>query len=231
MKKFLLGLLVGLLIAGCGFGIYYYLTKDKADEKEAKGEEGENVGQAYKQYYTGDKISFNNESWHVITDSNASDDYVVALKDDYLSDLDGKPYYQCPVESDNGINCNGKMSNNYDDSIAKKYFDDTYINVLGKENLKQVDGYYVRLITIDELSALGCGKETVDKVCNEAPDWLWNDSTKSMSWAMSPVDNQDEVMTYSFGYKITGEHAVFANGVGSTLGVRPVINLLKSSIE
>ena len=39
MKKFLLGLLVGLLIAGCGFGIYYYLTKDKADEKEVKDED------------------------------------------------------------------------------------------------------------------------------------------------------------------------------------------------
>lgn len=176
-----------------------------------------------KKYSVGDEITFNNEKWNVIKGSSENDDYVVVLKSTELKELSGKPYYECPPEDDNGINCNMKMSNDYNKSVAKKYFEETYINELGKENLKEVNNYYVRLITIEELRELGCD---TDNSCAKAPSWLL---TNKVSWTMSkPNENETDSM-YGFGDDMGPDIGEY--GVGSTLDVRPVINLLKSSIK
>lgn len=185
-----------------------------------------------KEYNVGDEINFNNEKWHVISKSLISDDYVVVIKDEGLSELKSKAYYECPKEDDNGLNCNMKMSNDYKKSAIKSYFDNTYVNLLGKNNLKEVNGYYVRLITVDELVALGCNLDS--ESCLNAPSWL---TSNFVSWTMShtttePTDDASLAFVYSFGFNsYTGDNGIYKYGVGSTLNVRPVINLLKSSIK
>ena len=183
----------------------------------------------YKQYNIGDEIMFNNEKWNVIKNSTEKDDYVVVLKATDIEELNGKPFYNCPAEDDNGINCSMKLTNDYQKSVAKEYFDTNYINILGKGNLKEINGYYVRLITIEELEALGCDLKT--NSCSNAPSWLTTDAAGIVSWTMSSSKTGSD-MQYSFGFdNYTGVNGIRDNGVGSTLDVRPVINLLKSSIK
>ncbi len=231
-------------VCGIGFGVYGMMQsaqkdgqisdlkqqideiRNNLDEPLNKNDES---GIIYAQYYIGDEVTFNGEKWHVIADSPASSDYVVVLKDQALKDLQGEPFYRCPEEDDNGINCNMKMSNDYQDSVAKQYFDNTYIDILGKNNLKEVDGYRIRLITIDELELLGCN--LAEQSCDDAPSWL---TDGNLFWTMShtstaPTNDASEADVYSFGLAFE-KKVIQISGVGSTLYVRPVVNLLKSSI-
>lgn len=229
-------------VCGIGFGVYGMLQisdKDnriselEAQIKEKSGnnsddQSGESIN-TYKQYSVGDTIIFNGESWHIIADSSANDDYVVALKDQVLEELAGKPYYECPEEDDKGINCSMKMSNDYNKSVAKQYFDNIYIDKLGKDNLKEIDGYYIRLITVGELESLGCDIE--EQSCEEAPSWL----ISNLSWTMSPTtetptNDASIASVYAFGTDLSG-NVIGQYGVGSTLNVRPVINVYKTKLN
>lgn len=228
----LIGILCVLVLVLGGY-IVYDKVLSKPAENETNNNQSDQTNEAInKEYHVGDEITFNNEKWHVITESTTSDDYVVVLKDQDLSDLKQKPYYECPEEDENDINCNMKMSNDYEKSVAKKYFDETYINTLNKNNLKEINGYYIRLITINELETLGCDLST--ESCSNAPSWL---TSNIVSWTMSyttdtPTDDASDAFVYSFGYdSYSNTNGIYKSGVGSTLNVRPVINLLKSSIE
>lgn len=218
-------------------GLSGYIVYDKilstsnttTNQKEASSIDTDN--KINKKYSVGDEITFNNEKWNVIKESNESDDYVVVLKSTVLDELTDKPYYNCPAENDNGLNCNMQMSNDYKNSVAKKYFEETYISKLGKENLKEVNNYFIRLITIKELRELGC--DTNNK-CDKAPSWLLSNT---VSWTMShasdtPTMDATKANVYAFGFdSYAGSTDIQTLGVGSAMSVRPVINLLKSSIK
>lgn len=216
-------IILSLLVVGLGGFIIY--------NKELGAYNNEAENKNYKKYSIGDEIIFNNEKWNVIKESTENDDYVVILKSTILNELSGNPYYKCPVEDDNGINCNMKMSNDYKDSVAKKYFEETYINQLGKENLKKVDNFFVRLITIEELRELGCD---INSKCDNAPEWLLSNS---VSWTMSHTTDSvtmdaSKASVYAYGFDNYNETTdIQILGVGSTIDVRPVINLLKNSIK
>ena len=248
-NKWLIIILILIILGLSGYITYDKVLKDKffsKEETKTKDATGNNTKEeknavtdnendknrttsnTYKQYNVGDAVVFNNEKWHVIKKSTEFDDHVVLLKDSEIAELNNKPYYECPKEDDNGINCSMKMTNDYQKSLPKKYFDNTYINTLGKNNLKEVNGYYIRLITVDELVTLGCSK--TDETCENAPKWLIGDT---ISWTMSySTPSQTEGFVYNFGYdNYTDEYSLTESGVGSTLSVRPVINLLKSSIK
>ena len=217
-NKFLIVLLLGCMffIGGCG-----------ADDYLDDGLDNQQSNKEYKEYKIGDVITFNKETWHVIKDSNKDEDYVVILKDERLIELDGMPYYECPPERDNGLNCSGWMSDSYEDSVAKEYFDKIYIKSLGENNLKNVDGYAVRLITLDELENLGCNVDL--KNCYEGPKWL---ISSRMIWTMTNnVERQGDVWAYGSLQNSTVYNELDSFGVGSTFNVKPVVNLLKDSIE
>lgn len=236
---------IACIVAACGigFGIYGMMQisdkdsriseletqiKEKSSDINSNNQSNESIN-TYKQYSVGDAINFNGESWHIIANSSATDDYVVALKDQVLDELAGKPYYECPEEDDNGINCSMKMSNDYNKSVAKQYFDNIYIDRLGKDNLKEINGYYVRLVTVGELESLGC--DTEERSCEEAPSWLMG----NLSWTMSPTtetptNDASKADVYAFGLDWSGKNVIGQYGVGSTLNVRPVINIYKNKI-
>lgn len=226
---------LSLLVLGLGGFIFYdkvlSTPNTPIDNKPNEDDSIDIDNNINKKYSVGDEITFNDEKWNVIKESTENDDYVVVLKSTILNELNEKPYYECPAEDDNGLNCNMKMSNDYKDSVAKKYFEENYISHLGKENLKEVNNYYVRLITIEELRELGC--DTNNK-CDKAPTWLLSDS---VSWTMSyasdaPTMDAVKANVYAFGLDSYNENSdIQTFGVGSTLNVRPVINLLKSSIK
>ena len=96
-------------------GLSGYIVYDKilstsnttTNQKEASSIDTDN--KINKKYSVGDEITFNNEKWNVIKESNESDDYVVVLKSTVLDELTDKPYYNCPAENDNGLNCNMQM--------------------------------------------------------------------------------------------------------------------------
>lgn len=223
-------IILSLLVIGLGSFIVY----DKIINTESKlnGDKSlDNDIKNNKKYNVGDEITFNNEKWNVIKESTENDDYVVVLKATTLKELDGKPYYECPPEDDNGINCSMKYSNDYKDSLPKKYFEETYISQLGKENLKKINNYFVRLITIEELRDLGCDS---NNKCDKAPSWLLSDT---VSWTMSDVrvsksEIVNEICAYAYGYDDYYEtYGINELVVSNLVDVRPVINLLKSSIK
>ena len=119
--------------------------------------------------------------------------------------------------------------------------EETYINTLGSDNLKEVDGYKIRLITTEELNAyLGwVNLNSTAKTDNEnanVPTWIYQNfgvlsdySSNNLYgyWTMTPCpDYSSRVWNVNSTGYLSNNDGVHDNGHG----VRPVINLLKSSI-
>ena len=133
-------------------------------------------------------------------------------------------------------NCDNK--NSYTTSKVKEFLEGTYINTLGADNLKEVDGYKIRLITVDELeSNLGytkrTGTNTYDYNSENTPTWVYKNFGENQNnvygyWTMTPHPNYSSNVWY-----VLSNGQVDGGGVGGSGGggVRPVINLLKSNIS
>ena len=105
-----------------------------------------------------------------------------------------------------------------------------YLPTIGESNLKEVDGYKIRLITVDELTSnLGCTSSS----CSSSPYASWvhqnfGDQSKNVYayWTMTPHPDYSSSVWYVGG---TGDLGYY--DVGGSGGVRPVINLLKANIS
>ena len=101
---------------------------------------------------------------------------------------------------------------------------------MGESNLKKVNGYKIRLITLEELIDLGdckfSNKYNCYK-CNKAPKWL--SSTATMTPSVSYEGDYDVWDFDASGHFV--DIIIVETGVSSTLDICPVINLLKSSIK
>ena len=134
---------------------------------------------------------------------------------------------------DDWSGCEGH--NDYEGSKVKEFLEGTYINTLGETNLKEVDGYKVRLITKEELQTnLGYATEMTGSYYEYS-------ATNTPSWVYQNFgENQNNVYGYctmtprsenSFGvWRVSGTGNLDYGSVYSGDGVRPVINLLKSNI-
>ncbi len=181
-----------------------------------KNENLDDVKTKYQSYKVGDKIKFHNEYWYVIKNSSIYDESVTVLKENKIEEVEQTSFYECPKEEIGNPSCS-TQTNDYEKSYAKKYFDEIYLKELGKENLKNIGGNQIRLLTYQELIDLGCRIE--ENTC-EGQDFLMKD----MSFTMTPYQ-EDQI--YAYGYTL--DFAPF--GVGSTFYIRPVIHLYKSKIE
>ena len=134
----------------------------------------------------------------------------------------------------------------YTNSKVKEMLEQQYLPTLGADNLKEIDGYKIRLITIKELqnnigvpTELITGRYFVDK--DNTPLWVYQNfgegnNNVSRYWTMTTAP-ADETDTYDSSIYIVepGSGEIFLNditdGVYNSVGVRQVINLYKSAVE
>ena len=200
-------------------------------------------------YVIGDQISFAGSNWYVIKNSSNEEDYVTLMKEKVLSSTelgeyayndtyDTMAYYWSDTCHDSNSygwtsyddsGCEGH--NDYEESKVKEYLEGTYINMIGETNLTEVDGYKIRLITTDELNQnLGwVNLNNTAKTDNEnanVPIWIYQNLNVSGYWTMTPHSEYSSNVLIVFSGGDLRSMSV-CDGSGS---IRPVINLLKSSI-
>ena len=192
---------------------------------------------SYKDYNAGEKVSYNNESYHVITNSDANTDYIVLLKDEALSHEDIVTYGGGEIITNNNeVNFHsGCSSNNIADGLCGfkdynhsdiKYLLDNWSFIL-KKDLKYVDGYTVRLIKTSELKD-NFNFDYVPNVTGEGyyelndPEYSW--LIDGFYWTMSSHENKDNTFYTMMNSKILYKY------IYDSAKVKPVINLKKSAL-
>ena len=178
---------------------------------------------------------------YICTSNNATSNYYGCTEAGQVIGVDEMSYYWSDTchslnvygytDSDDS-GCEGH--NDYEGSKVKEFLEGTYINTLGSDNLKKVDGYKIRLVTIEELN-VNLGWTALDKYATESdnsnvPMWIYSNFAETVInsstgyWTMTPNVNN----TYST-WNISS-NKLNAYYVSNHHGVRPVINLLKSSV-
>ena len=155
---------------------------------------GQDLGQVvvYDEYSIGDIVEFAGSNWRVIKNSTVDEDYVTLMKDIVLTNAElgeyaYKTYDIMPYYWDDGCHPNGygysnygyscDNKNNYSISRIKEFLEEMYIDTLGESNLKEVDGYKIRLITTNELND-NLGWNALDKYATDTenssvPTWVY----------------------------------------------------------
>ena len=206
-------------------------------------------------YVIGDVINFAGSNWRVIKNSTGNEDYVTLLKERVLTNSELGAYAldsgydtmeytwteTCHManhgySSYDFSNCG--ISNSYATSKVKEMLEGSYINTLGASNLKEVDGYKIRLITTNELHEnlgwvnLQATAQTDNDNAN-VPTWIYQNFGEGQNrvsgyWTMTPDSNYSSEVDDVTGTGYRGSSSAFNYGSN---GVRPVINLLKSAIQ
>ena len=190
---------------------------------------------AYKAYSVGDTFTLNGDSYHIIADSGASQDYVVALKDTPLTISEINSAGGTVTHAYSDTNSIGNISYHDSSSVYStsdiKRVVESWAQSKFTNELKTVDEYSVRLINISELEELGY--EQVDNgsakyypLNDDVPSWVY--SADFGYWTLTPcADTLDNVWKVSIIGKIYGE------GVHGNLdsAVRPVINVYKNKLQ
>ena len=198
-------------------------------------------------YAIGDTIEFAGSNWRVIKDSTSEEDYVTLMKETVLTNSElGSYAYNSTYDtmeytwtdnchnnnhgySSSSYSCNN--TNGYATSKVKEMLETRYLPTIGESNLKEVDGYKIRLITVDELTSnLGCTSSS----CSSSPYASWvhqnfGDQSKNVYgyWTMTPVPDCS-----FYVWIVISNGRVYDFSVDYyNYGVRPVINLLKSNIS
>ena len=176
-------------------------------------------------YQVGDLITVAGEQYYAIADSPNTQDYVVALKEKPLTVSEVNTYgSSIPVSATNQSGYGGMAfgTANYDSSNVKIVVDAWASNKFQNSELKTVDGYDARLITLSELNDLGFVKQSIP-VDENVPNWTYD----YQYWTMTVCGNPQmcTVKNYNFWRidKVTISHTYPT--------VRPVINVYKSAIQ
>ena len=205
----------------------------------------------YDEYLVGDTVEFAGSNWKVIKNSTAEEDYVTLMKETILTNSElgeyalGTGYETMSYYWDD--NCHPTAygysrdswscdnTNSYATSKVKEVLETRYLPTIGETNLKEVDGYKIRLITVDELTSnLGCASNGSSYTCTSSQyaTWVYQNFGNGQNdvygyWTMTP--NSDDSSSV---WRVNSSGKVSSNIVREDLnGVRPVINLLKSAIE
>lgn len=170
------------------------------------------IEKKYKEYNVGDIIEINDDNWYVINYSSTKEDYVTLINTNYEKSI---------------MNCNNK----YEISNEKRYFEGEYSNNLNVD-LKEIDGYKIRLIRLDEYSKLGTLiKKDIDKMrfdykINYNYDWVKDIN----SLTMTDVDYYYEVKDSCASWYIQGSTKEVLGKVNGFINIQPVINLAKEEL-
>lgn len=169
----------------------------------------------YTRYSIGDVVSFAGSEWYVIENSAAGNDYVTLMSAGIRT-----------------VSSFGDTSS-YGSSAVKNILEEYANSTLGSDNLKEINGYKIRLITKDELQQ-NLGYSTSLRASwyeysqENTPQWVYSYSAANMGyWTMSADgDRTDSLLCVAADGKLSS-----CSISSSPREVRPVINLLKSSIN
>ena len=192
----------------------------------------------YTSYSIGDKITYKGSDWYIIEDSPSSQDYVTLLKETILTASElGEYAYD---EGDKAL-FDRDNTGNYNTSSIKMALDNFVSDKKMINDLTEVDNMKIRLITLDDLmDNLGYSEQeepapwnsnatwTIKKYTTSTPTFVYNNYGSNSYWTMTSA-------AYDFHYYYVNpgklEYCYGGGGSGAVaLGVRPVINLLKSAI-
>ena len=209
---------------------------------------------SYNAYSIGDTINFAGSNWRVIANSSSEEDYVTLMKETVLTNAElGEYAYNGTYDtmeytwtdmchwanhgysSSNTNNCSN--TNSYAASKVKEMLETRYLPTIGAGNLKEINGYKIRLITLEELQQ-NLGVSTTinaswyDVSTEDSLSWVYQsfgDQSKNVLgyWTMTSHPNYSSVVWGVGSYGMINENGV--NNYNS--GVRPIINLLKSAIQ
>ena len=204
---------------------------------------------AYKSYNIGDVITYKNQEYYVIENSNSKQSYVTLLKKTVLSDEDitkyrgdlyfnvnqGMPYYRS--DTCRSLNNKSGCKQSFNDSYVKVVLDNWANDKLDINDLIEIEGYKVRLLTTDDLfTNLGYSRNISSTawkytLTDDVPDWIYSRKSSSDSyqpyWTMTEGDSWNKgVYSISNNGILNGSIAVY-----NYQKVRPVINLYKSAID
>lgn len=187
--------------------------------------------------YENQKISYKGSNWYVIEDSTYADDYVVLMREKALIVEELGGYAR---KSDQNTMQFGS-SFNYEESTVKEFLENVYLNILNEDNLEEVNGHKIRLITKEELQDnLEYSKRYYQSWYDyypkgeDTPQWVYNsfeekECTESNNrcgyWTMTSNDSKSVV------YYIWNNSYLYHADYRSYSQIRPVINLKKSAIK
>ena len=179
--------------------------------------------QKYNEYKSGDIVSFKKEDWYVLHDSSSKDNYVTLI------------YKGILYLEENGIS-----ESNYDvfeSSDLSNYLKKDYTDFIGSENLREVNGYKVRLFNEDDLKLLNVSydekSDSYDII--DCPDFIC--LTNVYFATMIPTkDKYEKTLDYEhlnyYNLSTTYDTYKLESLVeDDTLFVRPVINVFKESLD
>ena len=213
---------------------YVVLLKDKVLTAEEIGEQ-----YAYKSIYVCTSADVDNE--YVFKNTKCTEVNQVII-DEVTNRMAYNWSIRCHLK---GMQGNVTYINSYTDTIRsscysgyanneiEKFLEGSYIYTLGENNLIEIDNYKIRLITIDELvNNFGYVRRGYGGWYGApigTPKWLYDGSLfgGSSYWTMSIWSNVRPVSYVYRGYASGAD----ATWVYDTSCIRPVINLLKSSLE
>lgn len=192
----------------------------------------EAISVSKKSFEVGDAILYNNSYWYVLSDN---EDYVTLLKKDSLNAselgsyaIDNGGEYQKIMYYKDSSCLSSNTCNDYNSSNIKIVLDN-YASSFS-EDLKEVNGYKIRLITIDELVKLGFADKTNTLYYEESDNTpYWIGSNGGDYWVMnSSINNTNNTFTV---VDYNNKSYVYESTVYNKLAmVRPVINLYKNKI-
>ncbi len=207
MKKIFIIIILIIIII---INTYFFINNNKYNNTN-KNINNKDEKKTYSKYNIGDIIIIQEESWYVINESNESMDYVSIINLNY-----DKKIKDCFTK--------------YDYLTEKKYLEGEYLNNL-KINTKEVNGYRIRLITIDEYKNLvTLTKKPIDSIkynylVKYTYDWVKEINTLTMD----DVDYHSDNETCASWYIQSSIKEVFGYKEGF-IEIKPVINLKKEKI-
>ena len=216
----------------------------------------------YDKYSVGDIINFSGSNWRVIKNSTTDEDYVTLMKEriltkselgDYAISINGTKrdtmeytWTETCHNANHGYSSEDKSNcantNGYATSKVKEMLESRYLSTIGANNLKEIDGYKIRLITTEELHE-NLGWISLEQYAtatdnSAVPTWVHQNFGEGNNnvhgyWTMSPSTSWTGGVGIIFGSNVNHYNGglYYFDVASYEYGVRPVINLLKSSIE
>ena len=248
MKKNVVIVILVMLVLGMGAYLVYDKVVDKEIEKESKEKKQEDKKGAikeeekgkYKEYKKGEEIvDSNSNRWLVLADSDSNQDYVVLLgRNDYSDELQGEEWFNVSDELFN-------EDPEYSTSDLRKFMDSKATSI--PFELKEIDGYKIRLVTLEEMLAIDDNWDYVKEEdlyvytddINKIHEYLESGLMSMTKTKCSPNDPNRGGKCWAF-YVTSGTECYGANctrnfyitnyNVG-IVGLKPVVNVLKSSLQ